>query len=238
MLAMSEKLFMTMLPTRVQQWLRMERRRLPHRLDPFRRNFGLGYGQCIDRYYIERFLAEHTTDIHGHVLELQNDNYTRRFGGERVRKSDVLDIRPGYPGATITANLAKADGIRSNSFDCIILTQTLPFIYETRAVIGEIHRLLKPGGVVLSTFPGIAQISRYGMEQWGDYWRFTTLSARVLFSERFTPDRVEVCAHGNVLVAMALLHGLVVEELLPGQLDYVDPDYEVSITVRAGKAAE
>jgi len=227
---------LAMLPRPVQHWLRMERRALPHRLHPFRRNYGLGSGQCVDRYYIERFLAEHATDIHGHVLEIQDDQYTRRFGAERVRQSDVLDIRPGYPGATICADLSKPTNIASDTFDCVILTQTLNVVYEVRSVIREVHRILKPGGIVLATVPGIAQISRYSMKNWGDYWRFTTLSACKLFGEVFPPERIEVHAHGNVLGAMALLHGLVTEELLPEQLDYTDPDYEVSITVRAVKA--
>jgi hypothetical protein len=73
------------------------------------------------------------------------------------------------------------------------------------------------------------------MERWGDFWRFTSLSARRLFEEVFSPPNVTVEAHGNVLAALAFLHGMASEELRKGELDYYDPDYEVIITVRAVK---
>jgi SAM-dependent methyltransferase len=230
-----KKIIKSVMPPDLQHWIRAERRKLPHRIEPFRRNFGLGYGQCIDRYYIERFLSQHSKDIYGRVLELQDNSYTRRFGGSRVEQSDVLDIRPGHPGATITADLSKPTSIPSDTFHCVILTQTLPFIYDVRAAIAEVHRILKPGGVVLGTLPGIAQIARYGMDRWGDYWRFTTLSAQKLFAESFPLECLQLEAYGNVLAAVGLLHGLVAEELSPEQLNYRDRDYEVTITVRTMK---
>jgi hypothetical protein len=87
----------------------------------------------------------------------------------------------------------------------------------------------------LVTVPGISQIVRYDMDRWGDYWRFTTLSARRLFEAAFPSGDVAVEAHGNVLVATAFLHGLTTRDLRPDELDYRDPDYEVLITVRAVK---
>jgi hypothetical protein len=73
------------------------------------------------------------------------------------------------------------------------------------------------------------------MDHWGDYWRFTTLSARMLFTEFFPENCVMVKAHGNALAAVALLQRLVVEELLPNELEYFDRDYEVIICVRVTK---
>jgi hypothetical protein len=63
------------------------------------------------------------------------------------------------------------------------------------------------------------------------------VSSRRLFEERFSPEQVTVEAHGNVLVAVAFLHGLAAQELHPNELDHVDPDYEVLITVRAVKSS-
>ena len=73
------------------------------------------------------------------------------------------------------------------------------------------------------------------MERWGDYWRFTTLSARRLFEEIFAKSNVTVQAYGNVLTAIAFLEGLVVNELRREELDHLDADYELLITVRAKK---
>jgi len=97
------------------------------------------------------------------------------------------------------------------------------------------HRCLRPGGVVLATGTGISQISRYDMDRWGDYWRFTSLSARRMFEEVFADGAVTVKSYGNVLAATALLQGISANELKPAELDVQDPDYEVVITIEAIK---
>jgi hypothetical protein len=73
------------------------------------------------------------------------------------------------------------------------------------------------------------------MDAWGDYWRFTSLSARRLFEEAFSGGAVEVEAFGNVLAATAFLYGLSSDELRPEERDHFDPDYEVLIAIRAVK---
>jgi SAM-dependent methyltransferase len=240
-----------LLPAPARRWLRAKQRRLEQwppvgfvrfgslrRLQPISRVFGFDRGLCIDRYYIENFLSRYAEDIRGHVLEIGEDTYTRRFGGDRVARSDVLHVQEGNPKATVVADLTCADSIPSDTLDCIIFTQTLQFIYDVRAAIRHLYRILKPGGVLLATLPGISQISRYDMDRWGDYWRFTTLSARRLFEEIFPPGSVTVRAYGNVLAAVAFLHGLSAEELRREELDYHDPDYELIITVRTVKPRE
>jgi SAM-dependent methyltransferase len=213
-------------------WIRFEMLR---RLTPISRVFGLDRGQCIDRFYIERFLSVHARDIRGAVLEIGDDAYAVKFGRDRVTRCDVLHVEAGHPGATIVADLTNADGMSSDAFDCIIFTQTLQFVYDVRAAARTLHRLLKPGGVLLTTVPGISQISRFDMDRWGEYWRFTTLSMRRLLEEVFPSENVSVEAHGNVLTAVTFLHGLAAEELRPDELDYHDADYELLITVRAIK---
>lgn len=207
------------------------------RLEPLSRKFGFDRGMCVDRYYIEKFLREHSEEIRGYVLEIAEDMYTRKFGGKKVTCSEVLHVWEGNPRATIVADLTRAENIPSDTFDCIIFTQTLLCIYDVRAAVRNLYRILKPGGVLLATFPGISQISRYDMDRWGDYWRFTTLSARRLFGEFFPQECVEVRSYGNVLVAIAFLEGLAAEELTEEELNYNDEDYQVLIAVRAVKPA-
>ena len=208
------------------------------RVAPISRQFGLDRGQAIDRYYIESFLSRHAGDIRGHVLEIGDDRYTRKFGDERVTQSDILYPHSGNPQATLVANLTNAQDIPSNAFDCIIFAQTLQFIYDMRAALSHLHRILKPGGTLLATLPGISQISRYDMDRWGDFWRFTSLSARRLFEESFPAGDVTAQAYGNVLVAVAFLEGLALEELKQEELDQPDGDYELLITVRAVKRGD
>jgi len=204
------------------------------RVTPVSSVFGFDRGIPVDRYYVENFLARQASSIHGRVLEIGDDFYTKKFGQSRVISSDVLHIAEGNPQATIVGDLTCADHIASDSFDCVILTQTLQCIYDVRAAIGTLCRILKPGGVVLATFPGITKISH---RDWGHtwYWNFTALSARRLFEEAFPVDQVKVEACGNVLAAISFLHGLATKELRQDELEHHDPEYEVLLTVKAVK---
>ena len=118
--------------------------------------FGYNRGLPIDRYYIENFLARCRNDIQGRVLEIKDDSYTRKFGGSRVITCDVLDVRRDNAQATLVADLTRAEHVPSDAFDCIIFTQTLQFIYDLRSAIWTLHRILKPNGILLATFPGIS----------------------------------------------------------------------------------
>jgi SAM-dependent methyltransferase len=220
----------------VLNWLRAPRRVRWGSLrstQPVSRIFGADRGLPLCRYYIERFLLENASDIRGRVLEIAENTYTRRFGGERVVQSDVLHAVDGNPAATLVGDLATGEGVPTGVFDCIILTQTLPFIYDVRAALRNLERSLAPGGVLLATFPGISQISRYDMDRWGDFWRFTSASARRLFEEFWRPENVSLDTHGNVLVATAYLQGIAADELREDELHYKDQDYPLLITVRA-----
>jgi SAM-dependent methyltransferase len=206
------------------------------RLKPISRVWGLDRGQPVDRYYINQFLSANAADIRGHVLEIGESKYTMRYGDDRVAETDILHVSAESPNATIVADLAAADHIPSDLFDCIICTQTLHLIYEIPLAICTLSRILRPGGVLLVTLPGISQISRYDMDRWGDYWRFTSASTKQLFAATFLEQNVDLSVYGNVLAAVAFLHGLAAKELEQQELEYTDPDYEVLIAVRAVKA--
>ena len=206
------------------------------RTAPISRNFGFERGLPIDRHYIERFLDARSADITGHVLEIGDATYTRRFG-RGVTEIDVLHIDEGVPGVTIEGDLASGENLPSATFDCVVCTQTLLFVYDVPAAIATIERILKPGGVALVTVPGISQICRSEADTWGDFWRFTSMSARRLFEASFPPSGVTVEAHGNVLAATGFLHGLAVEDLDVARLEVHDPDFELVIALRAQKPA-
>jgi len=202
---------------------------------PFSRVFGYDRGsQSIARYYIDQFISGYSDDIHGKVLEIGDDTYTKLFG-LLVEHSDVLHVQEGNPKATIVADLTCADEIPDNTYDCIIMPQTIQFIYDFRSALKHTFRILKPNGVLLVTMSGITQISQYDNERWGDYWRFTSLSATKLFEEYFPSNNITIKSHGNVLSAISFLEGLASKELKKSELDFNDPNYEIIITIRAVK---
>ncbi len=198
--------------------------------------FGREDGTPIDRYYIERFLAENASSIHGRVLEAGDRDYTTRFG-TGVSKSDVVNVLEGAPETTILADLGDCPQIPDGTFDCIILVQTLHYTYDMNATVRELHRILAPGGCVLCTVPGISQVSRYDMDRWGDRWRLTSLAATELFGAVFPADNVDVVTYGNTLSSICLLEGIPAEKLRPKDLDAEHEDYQLIVAVKAVKPA-
>ena len=136
--------------------------------------------------------------------------------------------------ATIVADPARADEIPDDSFDCFILTETLQLIYDLRAALFHSHRILRPGGVLLSTVPCTSRIEPGLLDS--EYWRFTAASCRRLFEEAFGPGGVVVESHGNVLTSIAFLAGMAAEELRASQLAYHDEYFPLALTVRAENA--
>jgi SAM-dependent methyltransferase len=204
------------------------------RVTPISRHFGYDRGSPVDRYYIENFLKKQEADIKGRALEIGDDSYTKQFGGERVTVRDVLHVKEGNPIATFVGDLINAEQIPSDAFDCFILTQTLHLVYDFRLAVETIYRILKPGGILLATVPGISQIS---VDEWADYWcwSFTQLSAQRLFEEFFPSDHLQIETYGNVLSVIAFLEGLSYNELTQEELDHKDPCYQAIISIRAVK---
>lgn len=193
--------------------------------------WGFDRGTPIDRYYIERFLSDHSDDMKGVVLEVASADYSKRFGGERITRQEVLDLDQQNPQATIVGDICDSATLPSNTFDCVVLSQTLQLIYDLRGAVAQIRRSLRPGGCALITACGITSIRQHGECPW--HWSFTEDSMRALLSESFDPGRIEVRTFGNLFAATAFLHGAGVEEVPKRKLDLFDPAFPVIIAARA-----
>ena len=203
-------------------------------VQPISRVFGFDRGTPIDRVYIENFLEKNKNLIKGVVCEIAEDTYSKKFGAN-VEKYEILHYTKDNKKATIIGDLTNTTTLPEAIIDCFILTQTLNFIYDFKAAIKGIYHMLKPGGIALITVGGLSQISRYDYNRWGDYWRFTDLSIKKAFEEVFGEGNVEVETYGNVLSAIAFLHGISAEELTEDELFYKDEDYQVIICIKAVK---
>ena len=201
-------------------------------LKPLSDDYGFDRGKPIDRHYIEAFLATHAGDIAGTVLEVAEDSYSRRFGGAAVTCQEILHIDPAHPRATITGDLTDPAVLPGSRFDCIILTQTLHLIFDMAAAMEQLHRALRPGGVLLVTVPGITPVPP---GEWSDswYWSLTAPALAKLLSGPFDPAQVTTRAYGNLHAATAFLHGASVQEVGTGRLAPFDPAYPVTIAARA-----
>jgi SAM-dependent methyltransferase len=206
------------------------------RTEPISRWWGYDRGTPVDRHYIESFLKRHADDIRGRVLEVKSADYAESLGGSRVSRAEVLDVDPENPDATLIADLVRPEQFPESAFDCFVCTQTLQYVFDLPAALRSVHRLLRPGGVLLLTVPGISRIDRDQTRRTGEFWRFTVDSVRRLCEGVFPEDAVEVESCGNVLAAAALLHGVALEELEEEEVDARDPDYPVIVTARCRKA--
>lgn len=202
--------------------------------NPLSSCYGFDRGKPLDRFYIERFIEENSQLIRGACLEVLNNRYTSKYGGDKVEESDVLDIDESNKNANIIADLRNLNNISNNTYDCIILTQVLQFIDDSDAVISECYRILKKGGVLLATLPCLGRIDcAAGTDN--DYWRFTKASTKYLFKKKFSSENLKISAHGNVRSGIYFYSGLAQEDVTKKILLKDDPDFPLIITVKATK---
>ena len=198
---------------------------------PISNNYGFDRGGAIDRYYIENFLASQASLIKGNVLEVADNSYTLKYGKHSVTKSDVLHINKDAPGATFIADLGQENDMPSDYFDCIILTQTLQFIYDYRLALKNCYRMLKKDGALLLTVPGISAIE---LGEWHKswLWSFNEASIEKICEELFPDKNLKIDSYGNVFAAISFLHGVGISEIDTKKLDIKDHAYDVIVTLR------
>jgi glycosyltransferase involved in cell wall biosynthesis len=205
------------------------------RTNPISDMLGRDRGLPTDKYYVEHFFASHAADIRGHVLEVGEPIYARGLGADRVTRCDLLDPTGNDPEANVHVDLNTPSVLPKDTYDCILVPQSMRALWDCRTALANMKGALKPGGVLLATLPGISTVSRYHVERGGDFWRFTSASAKRLFEEQFSPDHLQISSYGNVLTAMSGLYGVASDELRRGELDAHDPHVELIVAVRAAK---
>jgi SAM-dependent methyltransferase len=208
----------------------------PSPLDPWRRLSPVSpdsnsRGKSVDRAYIEAFLERERQSVTGVVLEIGDDTYTKRFGVD-VRRSDVLsDPRSGATSG-IVGDLRKSDVLVPETYDCVIITQTLQFIDVPLVALNNLYTALKPGGKLLLTVPGIAQRDTYDDGLWGDFYRWMPRGLSHLLSESAFSEYT-VAGIGNVLSSVAFLHNMSVDDISPEELAHQDDEYPLIVTAVA-----
>lgn len=201
---------------------------------PLSNQYGFDRGTPLDRYFIESFLEANETDIKGRCLEVLNNAYTLKYGGNRVTTCEIIDIEEANVNATIIDDLRNLQTISDNSFDCIILTQVLQFIDDVESAISECYRILAPRGVLLVTLPALSRADcTSGVD--GDFWRFTQASAKYLFEKKFSTNSIKIDFFGNARSGIYFYAGLSIADTQKKVLVDKDENFPTIITVRASK---
>lgn len=229
----------------IEKFIRTIRAELNRRIYPFKgywlasrsekpmsRKFGYDRGTPIDRYWIESFLHKHKDLIKGHCLEVTDNSYTIKFGGDAVTRPDVLDIDRKNKKATIIGDLRNLNAvIQDNTYDCIILTHVLGLIDELDKALEECRRILKEGGTMLITSSCLSPTYKGS----NNYWRFTPLGAEYLLGKHFGEQNVSLVTYGNAFTGQCFWVGMAQEDLSPKELDKHDPEFPCVIGIKVTK---
>ena len=202
------------------------------RIEPLNRYYKYNVNLLPHRNYTDWFLEEFSADIRGHCLEFFKDEYAHKYGGNRIKKLDIINRDPGNPNATIVADLCEPNGIPDDTFDSIICTYTLHVVFDHCSFIRSVARILKPGGVLLIVVPCISPI--YHPNQY-ELWRFTPLGLQRVLEQAFSPDRITLRNYGNKLIACGDMHGLPSAMFTEGELKKNDDGYPITVAARAIK---
>jgi radical SAM protein with 4Fe4S-binding SPASM domain len=140
------------------------------------------------RAYIEQFLTQYKDSVRGRCVEFAPAVYREFFADQKqITAYDVWNLSPGQ-GVTVAADLQDAAGVPDNTFDTIICTHVLSAVRDVWRAAKELHRVLKPGGLVLCTVPSVLQA--YAPDP-KDYWRLTQDSMNDLFAD-FSKSEIHV----------------------------------------------
>ena len=191
-------------------------------------DYGETSGTPINRFYAQHFFLNHKSIDYGICLEFGDTRYIDYFGNN-VKKKVIFQYSKIFQNQNniINGDLTQHDQLPKNEFDLIICAFVLNFIFDAQSAIENLYHMLKPNGRCIIILDGpSSQISHYDMKQWGDFWRFTDKSAKILFENaKFKIDKEII--YGNPYSSTAQLNGYSINEVDIKQLFPYHEDYQL-----------
>jgi hypothetical protein len=196
-------------------------------------------GTAIVRYYWQIFLDAHAADINGRCLEIGSIATLRRFPSG-VTSAEALDVA-ARPGIHHVMDIAKADALPDNAYDCFIVPFTMHLVYDVDSALYHSIRTLRPGGSLLVNFPCVDYYFANGLDMGTGrplhmFWWFTPIQVENLLRRAglgATDYRMSV--YGNLFARVAYQMNMPVEELTAIERDHRDDGHPLLICVRVIK---
>jgi len=199
------------------------------RLSPACLDFGFSRGTPLDRYYLNKFVAESRDLVVGSVLEIGGQKGSHELYGFKNATSYVT-MSIDSSDADITTDAHDASAALPESYDSIIIFNVLEHCRRPWVIASNIYSWLKPGGRVFVMIPNMQRIH----EGPGDYWRILPEGLRSIFNQ-FNVEKL--VTYGNLFTSIAALSGVSSEEIPTGDKDSLDTDYP-TITCMTGSKAQ
>lgn len=151
-------------------------------------------GDDYRRLQLERWIYNHRDELTGRVLDI--GVYDRRdwigpgyqtvgLAADAATESHM----PDYPPPDIVSDL-QALPMADSTIDAILCTEVLEHTPDPFQAVREMHRVIRPGGLVLASAP--MMWPDHGIPgSFNDYWRFCADGWRLLFRSFSTVDLVE-----------------------------------------------
>jgi SAM-dependent methyltransferase len=134
------------------------------------------------RVHLDRTMAKFAASVPANALVLDaasgSQPYRDYFKHAVYESADFEQVDKTYGTTTYVCDLT-AIPVESDRFDVVVFNQGLEHMSEPVAVLTELHRVLKPGGVMICTAPLFYEEH----EQPYDFFRYTQFAYRHVFSK-------------------------------------------------------
>jgi SAM-dependent methyltransferase len=133
--------------------------------------------------------------IYGKVIDLGcGDMPFKEFLINKVTVYNSLDLWPQVEGVTFVGDIEDMNMIDKDAYDSAICLDVLEHVPNPKQAIKEMHRILKPSGILLISVPHLSRLHFIPY----DYFRFTLYGlTHLLRSIGF--DVIEIQAKGGIL---------------------------------------
>ncbi|MGD9001085.1 MAG: class I SAM-dependent methyltransferase [Anaerolineae bacterium] len=151
----------------VQSWLRTNREKIEQDLSrsPERWDFSPAF---LAQYrvllpLIQRYVAGKTIDLGCGTMPFTD------LLASRASTYHTLDLRPRSEEVTYVGDIQNMSMIPDESYDSALSLEVLEHVQDPWQAAGEIHRILRPGGILIVSVPHLSRLH----EEPHDYFRFT-----------------------------------------------------------------
>lgn len=142
------------------------------------------------RYYLNDVMASFASETKPDMLVLDagagDAPYQSLFDHARYETADLKTVEKQYTDVTYQCDLTDIP-VENNRFDRIVFNQVLEHVPDPAAVLTELCRVMKPGGIMLCSAPFIFDEH----EQPYDFYRYTQFAYEPLFGKAgFNVDQI------------------------------------------------